>query len=279
VVILIGSSSSIYECFHTFPKVKSLNVQLSEDARKILREMGLTEYETRAYLALIEQGVMTASEISKKANVPYSKIYEVLNSLEDKGWIETQHERPTKYYPKAPTEALERIILQTEEKLEKWKNVILESLQPLYEKREIRERPEIWILHGEHNVLAKISEMLNSVRKELMIAVPSFAKSSIKNIASNLFSDIIRKDVNVMIMVTPDFDSSLMSKILSIGEIRIRNSMFGGGIIVDGSEALLLLGEKGKVSLVIWSSHGGLVRFAREYFQFLWNSSEKIDRA
>jgi hypothetical protein len=53
----------------------------------------------------------------------------------------------------------------------------------------------------------------------------------------------------------------------------VRDHMFGGGIIADGKEAMLFLGED-KPTLVIWSNHVGLVGFAREYFQFLWDSSE-----
>jgi hypothetical protein len=52
--------------------------------------------------------------------------------------------------------------------------------------------------------------------------------------------------------------------------------MFGGGIIIDGKEAMLFLGED-KPSLVIWSNHVGLVQFARDYFQFLWDSSRKVE--
>jgi hypothetical protein len=60
-----------------------------------------------------------------------------------------------------------------------------------------------------------------------------------------------------------------------IGEVRVRDQMFGGGIIADGKEAILILGEE-KPNLVIWSNHVGLVQFAKEYFQFLWDSSEKL---
>jgi len=52
--------------------------------------------------------------------------------------------------------------------------------------------------------------------------------------------------------------------------------MFGGGIIVDGKEAILFMGED-KPTLVIWSNHLGLVQFAKDYFQHLWNSSEKAN--
>jgi Mn-dependent DtxR family transcriptional regulator len=72
----------------------------SQVGKKVLREMGLTDYETRAYLALLEKGVLTASQISEEANVPYSKVYETLTSLERKGWIEMERGRPGRYYPK-----------------------------------------------------------------------------------------------------------------------------------------------------------------------------------
>ena len=60
---------------------------VSEDAKKVLHQVGLTEYETRAYLILLKQGVMTASEISEHGKIPYSKVYETLNSLEKKGFL------------------------------------------------------------------------------------------------------------------------------------------------------------------------------------------------
>jgi sugar-specific transcriptional regulator TrmB len=63
---------------------------ISQDARKVLRELGLTGYETRSYLALLEKGALTASQVSENAEVPYSKVYETLTSLERKGWIETE---------------------------------------------------------------------------------------------------------------------------------------------------------------------------------------------
>ncbi|UCH31245.1 MAG: hypothetical protein JSV05_07025, partial [Candidatus Bathyarchaeota archaeon] len=58
-------------------------------------------------------------------------------------------------------------------------------------------------------------------------------------------------------------------------EIRSREELFGGGVIVDGAEALLFLGEEGKPSLVVWSNHVGLVKFAKDYFEHLWDSSRR----
>ena len=79
---------------------------MSENTREILREMGLNAYEIDAYTSLLGGGKMTAMEISQETSVPYSKIYEVLNSLKTKGWIKSSESRPFQYYPIPPLEAM-----------------------------------------------------------------------------------------------------------------------------------------------------------------------------
>jgi len=54
--------------------------------------------------------------------------------------------------------------------------------------------------------------------------------------------------------------------------------MYGGGLISDSREVVLLVGggEKGGLPLAIWASHHGLASFAKDYFEFLWNSPETL---
>ena len=252
-----------------------MSTPVSEDAKKILREIGLREYETRAYLILLERGVMTASEVSEHGGIPYSKVYETLNSLERKGWIEVERGRPSRYFPKAPSEALEAARLRLEDMVNSWKHVILGELQPLYEKRELLEKPDIWILRGEFSILAKLKEMLDAARNELMIAAPAFAKGFV-DASVSVLGQVRSRGVSVKVMVAGGGD---VEEIARVGETRVRDSLFGGGVIVDGKEALLFLGEadtKRSYSglLVIWSNHIGLVKFAREYFQLLWDTAK-----
>jgi len=254
-----------------------LPTPLSEDAKKVLHEVGLREYETRAYLTLLERGAMTASEVSEHGAVPYSKVYETLNSLERKGWIEVEHGRPSRYFPKAPSESLEAAKLRLEDMVNSWKHVVMGELQPLYEKRELLEKPDIWILRGEFSVLAKLREMLDVAKNELMIAVPAFAKEFVDSSVSVL-GQVRNSGVSVKVMVAGGWD---IEKIAKVGEARLRDNLFGGGVIVDGKEALLFLGEadtKRSYSglLVIWSNHIGLVKFAREYFQLLWDTAKPV---
>ena len=80
---------------------------IDDETRAALREMGLNAYEIDTYLVLVSGGQLTAMDISERANVPYSKMYEVLNSLKEKGWIKSTESRPFKYYPVPPLEAWE----------------------------------------------------------------------------------------------------------------------------------------------------------------------------
>ncbi len=245
---------------------------VNENTKNALREMGLNAYEIDTYVALVEGGQMTAMEISQEAKVPYSKMYEVLNSLKEKGWIKNTETRPFRYYPVPPLEATRFTKLRLEDKYLNWENTVAETLQPLYEKREIVERPDMLILRGQQAVLGKLEEVLAKASKEIVIAAPEFAKSIIA-LAEPLLGRGLKKTVSVKLMAAGKKEDWLfIKKYSSLNELRIRDHMFGGGVIADGKEAMLFLGED-KPSLVIWSNHVGLVEFAREYFQFLWDSS------
>ncbi|MCW4016061.1 MAG: TrmB family transcriptional regulator, partial [Candidatus Bathyarchaeota archaeon] len=233
-----------------------MSAPVSEDAKKTLREVGLTEYETKSYLTLLEHGTMTASEVSEHGGVPYSKIYETLNSLERKGWIEVEQGRPSRYFPKAPSEALEAERLRLEDMVNGWKKTVVGELQPLYEQRELMEKPDIWILRGEFSILAKLREMFDVAKNEVMIAVPSFAKTFV-DASVSVLGQVRTSGVDVKVMLAGKWTQKELSL---LGNVRLRDNMFGGGVIVDGKEALLFLGEADTKRsytglLVIWSNH------------------------
>jgi sugar-specific transcriptional regulator TrmB len=246
-------------------------MSVSEATREILRKMGLNAYETDTYIALLEGGQLTAMEVSGEAKVPYSKVYEVLNSLKQKGWTKSTETRPSKYYPVPPLEAAATAKHRLEDEYEAWGQCLAEELQPLYEKRELVERPDILILHGQQAILAKLEEVLKNASREIMIAAPAFTRPLIVLVESPLNG--VKKNVIVNLMAAGKIsDWQFLKKIAGLTQLKFRDHMFGGGVIADGKEAMLFLGEE-KPSLVIWSNHVGLVGFAREYFQFLWDSS------
>lgn len=84
-----------------------------------LRDLGLSEYETRAYRSLLETGPTTAKELSRASDVPMGRIYDVLNSLETHNLVRSQTaSRPKKYVSVEPETALDRLLDAKKQELE-----------------------------------------------------------------------------------------------------------------------------------------------------------------
>jgi len=251
---------------------------VSERVKRSLQELGLTEYETRAYVALVEAGTMTASEISEAADVPYSKVYEILGELEEKGFIESQGGRPAKYVPKAPATALESVRLRLEKKLKEHEEIVLNELMSLYEKRGSRERPDIWILRGESSIFNKVKELAAKCENELLVAAP-FLPKSLETIIHPFAASARARGCNVLIMTSNTVDQSAIRRLAEVGEVRVRGTMYGGGVVRDTQEVVIVFAEEGGTGpLGIWSDHIGLARFAKNYFGYLWAEAAPFKR-
>ncbi|WP_248896838.1 TrmB family transcriptional regulator [Haloplanus halobius] len=84
-----------------------------------LRDLGLSEYESRAYRGLLDTGPATAKELSSGSDVPMGRIYDVLNGLEGNGLVRSQAaSRPKKYIAVEPDTALERLVEARKRELE-----------------------------------------------------------------------------------------------------------------------------------------------------------------
>lgn len=76
---------------------------------KLRRYFALNLYEVKIWTALLSRGVSTAGELSDIADVPRSRSYDVLESLEKKGFVIMKLGKPIKYLAVPPQEVLERV--------------------------------------------------------------------------------------------------------------------------------------------------------------------------
>jgi len=84
-----------------------------------LRDLGLSEYEARAYRALLRTGPTTAKDLSRASEVPMGRVYDVLNSLEQHNLVRSQAaSRPKKYAAVEPDAALDRLLDEKKRELE-----------------------------------------------------------------------------------------------------------------------------------------------------------------
>ncbi len=257
-------------------------MEISDKAKKSMESLGLTNYEIRVYTSLLFSGSTTAAEISKKSGVPYSKIYDVLNSLYVRGWIYSDNQRPQNFFPKSPLNAVDAMMMEMENNLRSNKNIIINELMPVYEKTGLKEKPDIWVVSGLYNIATKVIEIIQSTKEELLIAIPKIPENVIKSIQPVL-RELFEKGVKITILASEETNRETVKAMSRVAEIRLKNDMFGGGVIGDSKHVLILLGE-GKNELgtnssydiiAIWAEHTGLASFAKDYFQYLWEDAKK----
>ena len=95
-----------------------------------LKNIGLNSYESKLWLALLAKGVASAGELSDMANVPRSRSYDVLESLEKKGFIIMKIGKPIKYIAVQPDHVIENVrkrIVDDADQQEKFLSKIEES--------------------------------------------------------------------------------------------------------------------------------------------------------
>jgi sugar-specific transcriptional regulator TrmB len=254
-------------------------MSISDNTRKSLEKIGLTSYEIRTYSSLLKAGELTASDLSQKSGVPYSKIYEVLGSLEEKGWIGSDDSRPTKYFAKSPATALEVTKQKVESDFKENESIVLRELVPLYEKSGVSERPDIWVLSGIMNIASKILEMVETCRSEVMIAIPKANEVIVKQALPKL-RQLHDKGVAITILMSDQMEKDALRALSRVATVRVKKGLFGGGIISDKRYVVILLGPMNESSemetVAIWADHAGLAGFAREYFEYLLKDARDV---
>lgn len=116
-----------------------------------LKAFGLNGSEARVYSALMQEGVATAHILAKKAQVPFGKIYTLLESLDSKGFLHIHQGAPKMYRAIAPEIILHSHIQKEKEKLQELektaKEVIASALSPKTKKKP-EETVEVYYGHA-----------------------------------------------------------------------------------------------------------------------------------
>jgi sugar-specific transcriptional regulator TrmB len=248
-------------------------LSLTERAASSLEDLGLTGTEVKAYVALLRGGTMTASDVSRAARIPYSKVYDALESLHKKGWVEEQKSRPIVYTAKPPDTSLEELKSRQETERREKEKLVLEELMTIYANRGEQEKPDIWIMRGTNEILSRVKNLLLNCRSELLIAFPPQLLPFTEQMAP-LLATLKEKGVKNLVLTSPEVPASALEQLSKLAEVRTRKTMYGGGLVSDSREVVLLLAgaEQGSTPLAIWASHHGLASFAKDYFEFLWDS-------
>lgn len=147
---------------------------------EIKNNFNLNIYEVKIWTALLSRGVAAAGELSEISNVPRSRAYDVLESLERKGFIIMKVGRPIKYIAVAPNEIMSRVKKQIDVDKE-YKIGSIEKLKDTDMFAELEELHRAGIdkvdmsdlsgtLHGRNTVYSFLKNSIDSATKSIILA-------------------------------------------------------------------------------------------------------------
>ncbi len=140
-----------------------------------LRKIGLTDGESKVYLALLKLGQTTTGPIVKKAGVTTSKSYKILARLEEKGLVSHVFKNKIKHFKAASPEKVLELINKQFEDLEKRKNEIEKIIPELVKyQKQIEEEHEAEIYYGIDGLDTVFGEQvrtLNSGEESFVIGI------------------------------------------------------------------------------------------------------------
>ncbi|MBS3172033.1 TrmB family transcriptional regulator [Candidatus Woesearchaeota archaeon] len=253
---------------------------------KLRQFFGLNLYEVRIWTALLSRGKATAGELSEIGDVPRSRAYDVLESLEKKGFVVMKLGKPIQYLAVEPKEVVERLKKTVKEEAEK----NMQKLKDLNENDALSELNTLFTqgiefvepadlsgaIRGRHNLYAHLETMIKKAEKSVTIMTTS--KGVLRKIEAlqPTLAKLTKKGVKVKIAapMTKEIPMSEMKSYATVKDVKNVNARF---CIVDGKEIMFMVMDDKDVhptyDLGIWVNAPYFAGALENLFEMVWNKS------
>jgi len=146
---------------------RSTDEDLVAQATGLLETFGLTEYEAKCFVALTRIDHGTAREIAEVADVPRPRVYDSVESLQERGLADVQDAQPRRFRAADPRDAVDTIRRDYGERLDE-----LEGLLPRLRSPEPRADPAgVWVVDGDAAVSDRLATLADDATEELLVVV------------------------------------------------------------------------------------------------------------
>jgi sugar-specific transcriptional regulator TrmB len=264
-----------------------------------LRDLGLSEYEARAYRSLLETGPTTAKELSRASDVPMGRIYDVLNSIEQYNLVRSQSaSRPKKYVAVEPATALERLLedkrRELDEKAQQYEGIV-DELEGELETSEPVEETFWTAAVGPEETVDLLVERLAAADERIALVLSTYTQSffdvdTVGNMLLDGLQEALDRGVEVNLLMRPDLVPVLPE---SIGEryresfsaydsfeVRTSENVSGTFNLIDDNETAIEVPhplESQQVFAMIDLKDTEFAESVRSEFEPRWDQAEPLE--
>lgn len=266
---------------------------VQKDFLNKLRDFGLNTYESKLWTALLSRGISTAGELSDIAGVPRSRSYDVLESLEKKGFIVMKLGKPIKYIAVPPEEVIERV----KKKVQADSNVQLKLIDELRSGDILN---ELALLHkqgielveptdlsgsirGRNNINNHLETTIRGAKKSVVLMTTDKGIARKADVLKNVLTKAKQRGVKIRIATQISKDNvDMIKNITRLAEIRQINSAKARFCIVDGREfTFMLLDDKDvhpTYDVAIWVNTEFFAKAMEDIFEAEWKKMKPAEQ-
>ncbi len=249
-------------------------------------EFGLTEYQCRAYLALLDLGKATASQIPPISRVPRTRIYATMTQLHEKGLVEIIPETPLRYSAVPFQRYLEKLSGEFRQKA----LMIDSNMEALAKEfaihvgKEPEDKGRFEAIYGRRNARERLVKMYESARREIIGIGTRKSPGRILKAFKSQLED--KSKAGIAIKYAFPFSGSDMPLVRQLSKYaRIRSIDFEMPVyihVVDGREFFMshpipddesfYIGD----DICIWTDDLPISRAIGDMVERIWSEGEEI---
>ena len=271
-------------------------VETEEELSKLLpsiQTLGLTEYESKAYLSLLSFGICNARQLCNHSKVPSSKVYAIMEKFELLGLVEVQQSKPTRFKALEPSIGIERLVKNKEKEVLSIKDTLplLESkLDSIFSKINAKNEgsPFFNLQFGMKDHIQKHLPYLGHARRHVLSYFESTclkgARIYGREIKQSIVGNIISNNISSRILFGT-YDRKLVKDFLkglpdsSHIEIKMTNEIHAPFHVIDSNSAIVVvdnpLFRDGRIASLHIVDRGLAKELAAGY-KSIWDSARAL---
>ncbi|MCF7862073.1 hypothetical protein K9M79_07585 [Candidatus Woesearchaeota archaeon] len=252
---------------------------------RLRRYFSLNLYEVKIWAALLSRGVSTAGELSDIANVPRSRSYDILESLEKKGFVIMKLGKPIKYIAVPPQEVVERVKKnmkqEADDKIKRLENLkdteVLDELNTLHNQgvELVEPSDKAGSLRGRHNLYNHLELTIRSAEKSVILMTTT--QGFIRKVEGlkPVFEQIKKRGVTIKIAAPLTKECiPAIKEISGIAEVRNADTK-ARFCIIDHNELIFMVLNDADVhptyDVGIWVNSPFFAQALADLFEMAWN--------
>jgi sugar-specific transcriptional regulator TrmB len=136
--------------------------ELHATLARVTERFDFGEYEAMAYLAILDHGDLTASEVAERTDIPQPRVYDTVRSLADAGLVELQETRPMRVLAIDPADAFEAYRASLDD--------LVDGLSAQYTEP-ARDTEAVSLIKSRATILRYLEDVIESAEYELVLSL------------------------------------------------------------------------------------------------------------